>query len=279
VLYSWTTKEQAQALRRDKVLYTKTANDQGEPGYLFRVLERLAQRKEPRMASAAELLGGNSFRLGRYAWPFPWATQITSATEDYGRELLRIELRANALLVFVDERWGSEPWQPPRVLDMSGKIADWARVQETPERIAGIYFVSRGGDAANATACPGGSLGPGLQYREFHLCHENTVASWSIGTEQILAQIQSDIAMLTRVGEAQDVLACSRWLCDDLARAWGGAPWSRTAGGAPEHLYTFLTHLHMAPQANRFRADLAQAQARLMAARFVPDPLVHVPAT
>lgn len=278
-LYSWTTKEQVAALRRDKVLYTKTANDKGQPGYLFEVLKEAELHKDPTIAAAATLLGSEPFRLGRYAWPFPWATQITSAVEDYGNQLIRIDLKPDSFLVFADEVWRGQAVRPVIAMDMVGRKVDWALVQQTPERIAGVYFLSRGGDAALGPGCQG-SFGPGLQYREFHLCHESTVASWSIGTKENLARIEDDITMLGRLIAAGPLTSCADWPCFDVASAWAGAPWKFERGSAPQDLYTFLTNLHLAPfDLNRLRDDLVQAKKRLEAARFSPDPLVHVPGT
>lgn len=256
VLYTWTTKAQADELALKRELYTRVADDNGNKGWLFDYLEKYFPGDK-----VAQTLSTPEFQMGRYAWPIPWAT-LMSETEDYGRELVRIDLSEDAWFIGVDSyRSGSNAFS---AFDMSSKKVEIAEALESPERIAGIFF-SNGVDGGGC-----GSVGGAPGYREFHLCHHATVTEWSLRTEENLAVIDAAHALLTPLADICDArLPCTNaiWsrpapFTTDLDRLMSCLAFTGNPGGS----MTFS-----------LRTMLQQAVKRLAEARFTPAPIRHRP--
>src|SRR6185503_699013 len=94
VLWSWTTKEQAAELRAGAPLFTRSESPGLGRGTLFHWLDE-------QQGVEAKLLREERFTKGRYAWVNPWAIASGFAGEDYGTELLRIELEPEARFGYV----------------------------------------------------------------------------------------------------------------------------------------------------------------------------------
>lgn len=130
-LYSWTSTAQAEQLAADKQLYTRTADDLGRAGYLFELLAQRARGGD----EVARALSHEEFRLGRFCWTSPWASQL--AGEDYGTELIRIDLSRNSLFVLVDSE--RETYS---AVDIDNRPVAVAEALRQKERVAGIFFTN-----------------------------------------------------------------------------------------------------------------------------------------
>ena len=189
-LYSWTTDEQAAALRSDRVLFTKVEQEGLGPGYAFAYLSQLATAAiNPQQQQLASLLGGELFSKKRYAWSEPWATRMGWPGEDYGGNLLRIVLKPEAWLVVV-----SGGALIVSDLDNQPVAIDQAILH--PERIGAILYVKDA--AAGGPTCNSSFIGGGDGYREFILGNLAMVEEWSIGTQEIRARLAANIADLAR---------------------------------------------------------------------------------
>ena len=94
-LYSFTTKAQADGLRRGDPIFSKTASDSGHRGFLFDVLSARAGRGD----TTAKELAGPRFEAGRFAWPFLSGTRVSP--EPYGDEILSFTFKRDALFVAI----------------------------------------------------------------------------------------------------------------------------------------------------------------------------------
>ncbi|MEO6602933.1 MAG: hypothetical protein ABIQ16_23815, partial [Polyangiaceae bacterium] len=189
-LYTWTTDEQAAALRSDQVLFTKSEQAGLGPGYAFTYLSELANGcVDAEQQQLATVLGGELFAKKRYAWPEPWATRMGWPGEEYGGNLLRVLLKPEAWLVVL--RGGVLS-----VVDLTNQVVAVSEAVLHPERIGAILFVRDG--AAGGPACAGTFVSGENGYREFILGNLAMVEEWSIGTQSIRDRLAANIADLTR---------------------------------------------------------------------------------
>jgi hypothetical protein len=76
-LFSWTTPEQAAALRQDRILFSRSERPGLGPGYAFEVIRQIGKfPSASEQGQLAAILGGALFEKARYAWPEPWATRM-----------------------------------------------------------------------------------------------------------------------------------------------------------------------------------------------------------
>lgn len=268
--FSWTTDEQAAALRTDRVLFSKSEQEGAGPGYAFTYLSQFAsnaqdvqQRDEE--GELARLLGnGDLFAKKRYAWSEPWATRMGWPGEEYGNNLLRIVLKPEAWLVVVDNGELS-------VFDLDNMPVTLADALAQPERIGAILFVkgaSEGGPGCGTFS--NGSNG----YREFILGNLAMVEEWSMGTQQIRDRLQANIADLTRFfGQMRS--------CPVVTTA---QDWNRTtvcswyAPSAPDEISTYEQAVAI-PSQNYLPvpAQIAAIIETLQGDLFEPNPLIVNP--
>jgi hypothetical protein len=261
-LYTWTTTAQADALASDRVLYTRITDDNGRKGFLFDSLEQLVTYTSDPIV---KMLTQPEFERGRYAWPIPWATQMSE--EDYGRELVQIDFTDDAWFVSFDPK---TDWNLPnnvKAFDLENSPISLDAALAAPERIAGIFFSNGidGGSCGTAGGSPG--------YREFHLCHESTVAEWSLRTEETLDVVHRSIRVVS------DLIAGTRG-CDVALPACAEflALWSR-AEPPQDDIERFCSCIAFAypfgqpSPATVFR----RALGRLQEAVFEPRPIRHRP--
>lgn len=178
VLYTWTTREQSEELRARQVLLTREAREDGSRA---RFDLAVAEAGGP----VAVLLAEPGRRARRFAWPLPWATVMGWDGEGYGPDLVRVELRAAAI---VGRFTPGEPW---RFFDGEGREVAEAEVLAAPERLAAVYHV----------APPRGDA-PG--FREYVLVQEAMIASWSLGTAEIRAELGAGAALLAGAADKID---------------------------------------------------------------------------
>jgi hypothetical protein len=267
-LYSWTTDEQAAALRRDQVLFTTVEEAGLGPGYAFAFLNQLAGgATDPQQGQLASLLAGDLFSKKRYAWSEPWATRLGWPGEDYGSNLLRVVLRPEAWLVIV---WGGVL----SVSDLDNRPVAVSEALLHPERIGAIYYVrdaSVGGPSCNSTFVDGKN-----GYREFILGNLAMVEEWSLGTQTIRDRLVANIADLTRF--LSQVRVCPRsensveWNRKVVCN-WGGDFNDVTDEWMVYEQALALPSANYLPMPQQIAAIIETLQGDL----FEPDPLVVKP--
>jgi hypothetical protein len=260
VLYSWTTAEQLEELRADRVLLTRTEREGMGPGYAFTAMEALASRG---MATENQLLRSVSARFARarYAWPSPWATRMGFPGEDYGDRLIQITLAPETWLLVVRDGTGIA------VIDLDNRVVPFETAFAEVERIGAAYFV-RTESAINGTfsECSGG-------YREFIVGDEALVESWSVETEEIRARIEADALLFERflpVMRASTAVVTPDTFGQESACAWDYA--------ASGELATYQRALALGSALYAPRpAELIAIAETLRASLFEPNPLIVRP--
>jgi hypothetical protein len=102
----------------------------------------------------------------------------------YGSSLVRIELRSEAWL----GRFEPSAPEPFRFVDATGAAIAEDRVLATPERIGAIFHVR------TEQAVP-------VPFREYVVTNPAMLASWSIATDEIRAELDRERALLRELGE------------------------------------------------------------------------------
>ncbi|MDC3957479.1 hypothetical protein KEG38_26715 [Polyangium jinanense] len=178
VLYTWTTREQIAALEKDRVLLTRTESPEHGASYFDQMLHARAVAKDP----LAEVLRTTPFARARYAWTAPWATTFGLGGESYGDRLLRVTLKQDAwIAVLMTSKKNLE------VRDLAGKPVPIADAVAHPERIAAVYFAHDTPVTGYAASMAGPEERVG--YREYVLCNESMIESWSIRTPEIRKEL------------------------------------------------------------------------------------------
>jgi hypothetical protein len=227
ILYTWTTREQIEELRRDRVLLTRTESAERGASFFDRVVAGRAASGEP----VAKLLRTSAFARARYAWPAPWATVLGWPGETYGEELVRITLKPDA---WIAKLTASRPgWE---IVDLEDRPVPEAEALKNPARIAAVYFVNdvyaprRRGSFADT--------GGGSAFREFVICNESMVDSWSAGTDEIAHEIEAGAGALEALARHRDRHPPAPIDVDEWNRRVAGSVWT---GGdplaSPERLY------------------------------------------
>ncbi len=267
-LFSWTTPEQAAAIRKDQQLFTLEEAQGLGSGFAFTYLAQLAQTApEPTQQQLAGLLSGELFAKKRYAWPEPWATRMGWPGEDYGNQLLRVVLKAEAWVVVVAQG-------RLQVFDLENRAVAVADAIASPSRIGAIFYVK---DAVvGGPTCGGSFLDGGNGYREFILGNLDMVEEWSIGTQSIRDRLSANIEQLTRFFEKMRscpaTVAATQWNLQVVC-SWDALP-------VPPESEVFAYEQALAiPSANYLPvpAQVARIIDTLRGDLFEPDPLVVKP--
>jgi hypothetical protein len=261
VLYSWTTPEQVEELRRDRVLLTRTETAGLGRGYAFTSIDELAARGNAPANQLLARVSGELFTKVRYAWPNAWATRMGWPGEDYGDQLLRIVLKPEAWIVVVSDRVGIA------VIDMNNEVVPIEQALAESHRIGAVYFYRVDIEGQDTfSSCAGG-------YREFILGNEAMIEQWSLGTQEIRDQLEADAALLE--GFLENVRANPPPVAPasfnaDVVCSWNYQPSTET--DAYERCLS-LPSENYAP----LPAQLAALVEALQAAVFEPNPLVVTP--
>lgn len=184
VLYSWTSTATAARLRRTAEIFDDNQLPEGPTPYV-RWLEHIASRDDASGQLARALLGHPDLRRRRYAWPRPFATRLGLGARDYGDQLLRVELNPRAIIGRFNPA-SREVWT---FRDLDGRPVPLARALADPSRIGAILHIREGGADESG-------------YREYVLCNESMIASWSLATPAIASAIAEDIKMLDALAKA-----------------------------------------------------------------------------
>ena len=187
VFYSWTTDEQASELRAGGELFSRTERPGMGRGLLFTELAALGEVGTNPINELANELASGTFAKARFAWTNPWATVMGFPGEDYGNQLLRIELKNEAWIAYFSNG-------DLRVFDLENNEVPLQTALENPGRIGAIYYESRA-EAGGGGYCGTFSQG-GVGFREFALGNLDMVKRWSLATPEIADRLASDIAEL-----------------------------------------------------------------------------------
>ncbi len=267
-LYSWTVPEQVDELRQEKQLLIRSEQAGSGRGYAFDVIAQIAAQGRPEVSALAARFASELFPKIRYAWPNPWATRLGWPGEDYGNQLLRIVLRAEAWVVVVSAG-------TLRVVDMQNQAVALSDAMATPERIGAIFFAkdwSAGGPACNSSFVSGAQ-----GYREFIVGNEAMIEEWSLGTPDILMRLAADIDALSEY--LRKVRECGT--NGYVLGSWNSSvscAWSSESGLTPEPLpeaeyvnalalpsdYYFPSPDRLARLVDTLQSDLAAVPAPLV---------------
>jgi hypothetical protein len=236
VLYSWTTPDQVRELRAGRNLLWKgpaSGNLSAFDAKLWRLYnsDRIAR-----------MFFNPPFLLQRFAWPHPFATRIGGDVASYGDELLRITLKEEALLAaFYPMNEPPERWT---FHDMAGKPVPEAEALRRASQIAAVYHVHL-------------TDGSGPTFREYVICNEAMIASWSVATDEISKQFQQEqraIALWRRaLDESRPTMspeALLAWKNSLVHTSWKEPPARWTLESMFESTLAFATE-HHAPDAHR----------------------------
>jgi hypothetical protein len=206
VLYTWTTPEAITRLRTTHQLLVATATSGGFTSPFNRAVIALSAGHTDAAKIAQQLLSNPGLMRRRYAWPSPFATVMGVGKRTYGTALIRIVLRPDAWI----GRFEPEAREPFSFVDAQRTPVAIAAVLAHPERIGAIYHVRTESSLA-------------VRFREYVVCNEAMVASWSIATPAIRAELDEEIALLRAMREWVAVLP------DDATRLpafprWGDLP-------------------------------------------------------
>jgi hypothetical protein len=227
VLYTWTTPSSVADLRASGQLLVATAGSGSFTSPFNRALARLAHRGDP---IATLLVEDPRLIRRRYAWPAPFATVLGLGPRRYGDALIRIELRPEAWIA----RFDPASARPFTVVDARGATVSEASVLAAPQRLAAVFHVRT--DRA-----------VGVRFREYVVVNPDMVARWSVGTPQIRAVLDDEIALLHDLAPRFATLSRLEMRAP-AARAWASAR-TRTLLGA--------WHAALAFDNARYRADPA----------------------
>ncbi len=189
-LYTWTTREQIEALKKDRVLLTRSESPVHGASYFEQQLTARAEQHD----ALAGLLRTSAFARARFAWPAPWATLLGIGGESYGDELIEVRLKPEAWIVVFQS---SSP--ELRVIDLENRPVATKEALAHPERIAAVYFMHDNPVSGYAASTAG--LEERMGYREYVLCNESMIASWGVHTESIARELGASAEAMKALGE------------------------------------------------------------------------------
>ena len=265
-VYTWTTAEQIEELRRGARLLSRTESPTRGASYVEIVLHELAGAGDP----TAKMLYREAFAKMRFAWPFPWATRMGFAFDEdyetgdfpreiYGDQLVAVTLKREAIVIRISSKDGVIDAR-----DMDGVEVPLATVRASPARVGAIYFTSD----ASVPARKGRSAAP-ASYRELVLCNEAMIESWSVGTDAIRQELDDEIAVLelaaAAIGDARVAAAY------EAALALRGVTYTRRM------FSTYASTLRATPRTQELAAKSTVTFPGVGAVRKPPRVLWRVP--
>jgi hypothetical protein len=169
-LYTWTTREQAFELERDRILLTRDESPVHGASLYDQILARLADGGN----ALAKQLRTEAFAKARFAWPAPWATARAWPDESYGDQLIGVVLKPDAWIVKL-----RTTKTELEVVDLADRPIAVADALKTPERIAAVFFFQDVFGSGMGTVYGFFERAP---YREYVLVNESMIESWSMNT-------------------------------------------------------------------------------------------------
>ena len=189
-LYTWTSDAQIDELLQSHVLLSRTESPKYGPAY-FDVQMEMRWMAGDKLAA---LLRAQAFRKARFAWTAPWATLMGWPDETYGGQLIEVTLKPEAWIASF--RTSTQSWE---ARDLNGAAVPTDQLLKRPDRIAAVYFVHDfvAPPASGLTTFSPPRRQDGREaYREYVLCNESMIESWSIGTERIAGEIRDSADLL-----------------------------------------------------------------------------------
>jgi hypothetical protein len=184
-LYSWLPPDRARQLARDRLVLSATPASGSFASPFSRLLLRLRSRGDDVGAIARALLYDPGLNHYRYAWASGFATALGFRRRSYGTALVSATLRPDALVLRLDP----SDRAVFRLFDREQREVEIDRFADVAPRIAAVYHVRRRPE----TPTP---------FREYVLCNESALASWSVGTPEITAEISAERALVASVLES-----------------------------------------------------------------------------
>ncbi len=191
MLFTWTTRDQIEALVRDRVLLTRLESPVHGPAFFEQVVAARAAAGD----ALATKLRTAGFARSRFAWANPWATLLGWPGETYGEELIAVRLKPVAWTAKLTT--GAPGWE---VFDADNHPVDPAEAVLHPERIGAVYFVQD----TPATGYGHTNAGPQERaaYREYVLCNESMIESWSIGDDLVKTTLSTSAGLIEQLARA-----------------------------------------------------------------------------
>jgi hypothetical protein len=236
-LLSWTTKTQADKLRRTKTLLSKTAQELENNSIFEETVKNITTYDTAHRI--ALFLRKAPVNRRRYAFSNALGWSVGVAGKPYGDVLLRVTLRDEAVLLGIGGP-GDPELQPFRAMDLRGVRVPVEELTAHPERIAVVFHEGRD---------PGG-----IYFREYVLVNEGMVESWAIGTEDVLAELRKSREALERLvkvspeqGIQEDTGLSSLWT--GTPSTWPHAPWFNVLGtNGPPYFWSKANVQHILQQ-------------------------------
>lgn len=217
-LYTWTKPDQIEALTKDPTLLTRGESPEFGTSFFEQVLEQRAKTKDP----LAKLLRTAGFAKQRYAWVAPFATRIGIGNESYGDELIQVVLKPESWFVIMKM---SSP--ELLVVDANNQPVKNTDALAHPERLAAAYFAQD----KPVTGYRASMAGPDerIGYREYVLFNESMIASYSVGTPAIAAELETEIRAVERLlryvkTNETHVDYFNKWVVDVATTRWASPP-------------------------------------------------------
>lgn len=202
-LYSWTTPDQVERLRQTKTLLVATAKTRGAPSPYSRLLTRLSNGTGASREVAKLLSEHPGLTQRRYAWPTPFATAVPLGERSYGHALIRIVLKDESFVAKLD------PLDKNvfSFVDLANNAIAITEAIAHPERIAMVFHVRRKPDG-------------GSRFREYVVCNESMISSWSISTAHERAVVAENVALVSALLRSPLVNALDKNSPLDAASTW-----------------------------------------------------------
>lgn len=169
------------------------------------------------------------FRVTRSAWPNPWALRLVDHPGSEHMNPVRV--------IFREEAWIAKVLDSsPTVVDMNNLPVAPEDVLAAPERLAAVYYSTGLNPAGVINDCGSG-------FREFAIGNETMVESYSSGSKEILARLNSDIDALnaffdiarsctTQLSAAfpsqtfRQTVVCNNWVSFDNTTEYNAYVWA-----------------------------------------------------
>ena len=192
IFYTWTTKTQITDLRTTKTLLSRSKSE--TKGYS--IYDLSLGDSSLKNNTYAKLLLEDRFSKKRFCWTRAWATVMGWEGEKYGDQLIRIELKEDAIIGKLDLE---NKEKPISFFDMKGNEIKPENISKNAGRIAAVYHVNfrkakvtkrkYRGTYRSAKTVKEEMNAP---FREFVIINESMIKSWEYGTSKVLDELKNE---------------------------------------------------------------------------------------
>lgn len=200
-LYTWTTADQIDELRRGADILTRSTTSEGG---LSQYQIGLAEHDGTFSDSIVALLRRNEFSNLRFAWSNPWATSAGFGKEQWGDQLLKINMKDSAITIIFGSYWhASEVYG---VDGFGNEFHDLAELEGREHHIALVYhyYVEYKLKSTRRARTVLFTITQGAPFREFVIINEEMIESFEYGTPAILEGLHNDADQLHAIAEELD---------------------------------------------------------------------------